>query len=140
MSRYLLDTGILSAYLRGRAQIVALVEPLILSNEATTSILVYGEILEYLRQFADFDQRRTSLQETLVDVTPLPLNYLIMEHYADIRRAMRPPHGSGLIGDIDTLIAATARVHHLQVITADGDYLRVPQLQVQRIDRGWLSA
>ena len=35
----------------------------------------------------------------------------IMEQYADFRRAMRPPQGTGLIGDVDTLIAATAYVH-----------------------------
>jgi predicted nucleic acid-binding protein len=31
-----------------------------------------------------------------------------LEQYADIRRKLRPPQGPGLIGDTDTLIAATA--------------------------------
>ncbi len=63
MKRYLLDTSILSAYLRGRPKVVALVEPWILNDEAATSILVYGEIIEYLRSFADFAQRKTDLQK-----------------------------------------------------------------------------
>ncbi len=137
---YLLDTGVLSAYLRGRPKIVTLVEPWILTDEAATSILVYGEIIEYLRSFADVAQRRTNLQDALVDIQPLPLDYPIMERYADLRRMMRPPHGPGLIGDVDTLIAATAQVHHLTVVTADSDHTRVPQLQVQLIERSWLKA
>jgi predicted nucleic acid-binding protein len=140
VKRYLLDTGVLSAYLRGRPKIVALVEPWVLADEAATSILVYGEIIEYLRAFADFDQRRKSLQEALGDITPLPLDYRIMEQYADYRRAMRPPHGPGLIGDVDTLIAATAHIHQLEVITADSDLAKMPQLPVQMIDRSWLKA
>jgi predicted nucleic acid-binding protein len=63
-----------------------------------------------------------------------------MEQYADFRRMMRLPHGPGLIGDVDTLIAATAQVHHLTVVTADSDHIRVPQLQVQLVDRSWLKA
>jgi predicted nucleic acid-binding protein len=43
---------------------------------------------------------------------------------------MRPPYGPGLIGDIDTLIAATALVHRLTVITLDHDFERVPGLSV----------
>ena len=48
---------------------------------------------------------------------------------------MRPPYGPGLIGDIDTLIAATAREHRLTVVTIDGDYTRVPSLSVMHLDR-----
>jgi predicted nucleic acid-binding protein len=40
-----------------------------------------------------------------------------MARYADLRRDMRPPHGPGLIGDIDTLIAATALEHRLILVT-----------------------
>ncbi len=56
-----------------------------------------------------------------------------MERYAEIRRTLRPPHGPGLIGDIDTLIAATALERHLTVVTTDSDYERVPDLKVRRI-------
>ncbi len=44
-----------------------------------------------------------------------------------------PTRGTGLIGDIDTLIAATALERNLTVITADTDYLRVPDLRVKVI-------
>lgn len=34
------------------------------------------------------------------------------------------PHGLGLIGDVDTLIAATALEHWLTIVTLDGDFAR----------------
>jgi predicted nucleic acid-binding protein len=48
-------------------------------------------------------------------------------------RQMRAPAGHliGLIGDMDTLIAATALVHGLTVITIDSDFARVPGLSHQ---------
>ena len=61
-----------------------------------------------------------------------------MERYADIRRGIRQPRGPGLIGDVDTLIAATALEHNLVVVTVDEDFTRVPDLQVILISRGEL--
>ena len=43
---------------------------------------------------------------------------------------MRPPHGPGLIGDIDTLIAATALERNLTVVTKDAHFQRVTGLNV----------
>ena len=56
-----------------------------------------------------------------------------MECYADIRRALRPPQGPGLIGDIDTLIAATALERNLALVTTNGHFAGVPNLQVMQI-------
>ena len=66
------------------------------------------------------------------------LTYAILERYADLRRAMRSPYGSGLIGDMDTLIAATALVYDLTVVTIDSDYARVPDLSLMRLSRSAL--
>lgn len=70
MKRYLLDTGILSTYLRGRSKITELVDPWIVNDESATSILVYGEIIEYVRSASDFTRRRDHLQEVLTGVAP----------------------------------------------------------------------
>ena len=40
-----------------------------------------------------------------------------------------------LIGDIDTLIAATAFERNLTLVTSDSDFQRVPGLQVQLLTR-----
>jgi predicted nucleic acid-binding protein len=63
-------------------------------------------------------------------VYPYFPTYSILERYADIRRALRRPYGPGLIGDIDTLIAATALDRNLTLVTMDSDYQRVPDLNV----------
>ena len=44
-------------------------------------------------------------------------------------------YGSGLIGDIDTLIAATALYNNLTVVTTDSDFTRVPGLKLMHIPR-----
>ena len=140
MKRYLLDNGVLVAYLKGRVGALRLIDPWIAAQEVGTSIVVYGETIEYIRGEADYRSRRKDLRTLLREVTPLTLSYPIMECYADLRRAMRPPHGSGLIGDADTLIAATALEHGLTVVTLDGDYARVPGLLVLHLMRSDLMS
>src|SRR5579885_1845938 len=63
------------------------------------------------------------------------LTYSILERYADLRRAMRPPQGPGLIGDLDTIMAATALERHLTVVTIDSDFTRAPGLPVMFLSR-----
>ena len=135
---YLLDTGVLNAYLRGRAGAVALVDPWVVQGQAATSVLVYGEIVEFLQSLADGDQREAELREVLRDVHPYQLTYPILRRYASLRRAMRPPQGPGLIGDVDTLIAATALERGCTLVTLDGDFTRVPGLAVMQVDRSAL--
>lgn len=81
-----------------------LISPWIARREVATSILVYGEIIEYFKSLPRFPERRTELRRLLRVVYPYFPTYAILERYADIRRGLRPPHGPGLIGDIDTLI------------------------------------
>jgi predicted nucleic acid-binding protein len=133
VTRYLLDSTPLLAYFSGRETAVDLIRPWVEARDAATSIVVYGEVIEYLKGQPNFEQRRQDLQRLLRNIVPFFLTYPIAERYADIRRALRPPHGPGLIGDIDTLIAATALDRKLTVVTTDSDFERVPELQVQLI-------
>jgi predicted nucleic acid-binding protein len=123
----------MAAFLHGRKGVVDLVTPWIINREVATSILVYGEVIEYMRGFSDFPQRRSNLRQLLNEVYPYFLTYSILDRYADLRRQLRPPYGTGLIGDIDTLIAATALERDLTLVTADADYERVLGLKVKRI-------
>lgn len=138
MSGYLLDTGCLTAYLRGRRGIASLIDPWIQTGEIATSIVVYGEAVEFFKGFPDFPRRKALLRMLMRQIRPYELTYAVMERYADLRRAMRPPHGSGLIGDVNTLIAATALEHRLTVVTLDSDYQRVPGLSVMLLTRAML--
>jgi predicted nucleic acid-binding protein len=134
MRQYLLDSAPLAGYLHGRKPFVELITPLIQQRQAATSIMVYAEVIEYLKGLPDFTHRKKQLQMLLREVYPYFLTYTILERYADIRRYLRPPHGTGLIGDVDTLIAATALERNLTVITADHDFKRVPELSVHLLD------
>src|SRR6266700_1530985 len=116
MRRYLLDTSPLAALLLARPTAVALITPWMERHEAATSILAYAEVVEYMKGRSDFSTR-----------------------YAHLRRSLRPPHGPGLIGDIDTLIAATALERNLTVVTIDTDFQRVPNLRVILLSRATMQ-
>src|SRR5216683_5750971 len=134
MKRYLVDTSLVAAFLHGRPTALALMEPLVRRGQAGTSMLVYGEVIEYLKGLPTFREYKARLQKlfTLNQITPYPLTYPILERYADIRRTLRPLRKD--IGDIDTLIAATAQEHNLTLVTIDQDFERVPDLKVKLID------
>lgn len=134
MKRYLIDTTVLTAGLLNRQPAVELLTPWITRREAATSILVYGEVIEYIKSFANFPTRYAQLRELVQEVSPYFVTYSIMERYAEIRRQMRAQQ-TGLIGDIDTLIAATALERNLTVVTTDADFERVPGLKVIRLER-----
>ena len=139
MRRYLLDTGPLGAYLQGRPAVVQLVAPWLRQHEAATSILAYAEVVEYLKGFPDFVDLHIQLRRLLRHIYPYFLTYRILERYADLRRSLRRPYGAGLIGDMDTLIAATDLERNLTVVTLDTDFQRVPDLRVILLSRSTMQ-
>ncbi len=94
---------------------------------------MYAEIVEYLRGQADFTARYRALRELLSGIYPYHFTYPILDRYSVIRRQLRPPHGPGLIGDIDTLIAVTAIERNLTLVTCDSGYQRMPGLSMMVI-------
>jgi tRNA(fMet)-specific endonuclease VapC len=128
--RYLLDATPLAALLFSRPTAVTLITPWITRGEAATSIVVYAEVTEYVRGFPSVPQRQAQLRMLLRGVHTYAVTHQIAERYADIRRQLRPPYGPGLIGDIDTLIAATALERNLTVVTTDSDFQCVPNLKL----------
>lgn len=131
MTKYLLDTGPLAAYLLGRPAVVPLVTGWLAHEQAATSIVVYGEVIEYLKGLPHYGEYRRTLLELMQTIPPHALTYSVLERYADIRRELRLPYGPGLIGDMDTLIAATALEYDLTVVTFNKkDFKRVPRLKL----------
>jgi predicted nucleic acid-binding protein len=137
MRRQLLDTPLLTAYLLNRPAAVELISPWIRNREAATSILVYGEVNEYIQGRPNYSQLHSRLLELLLEIPPFFVTYPIMRRYGDLRRTLRP--ANSLIGDIDTIIAATALERQLTVVTADGDFQRVPSLKLLLIPRADLG-
>jgi len=71
-------------------------------------------------------RRQRQLRDLPRGIYPYFLTYPILERYADIRRQLRKPQGPGLIGDIDTLIAATALESDLAIVTLDNAFESPP--------------
>jgi predicted nucleic acid-binding protein len=137
MRRQLLDTPLLAAYLFNRPRAVALVSPWIQKREVATSILVYGEVHEYIQGHHNYAVLHARLLELLEEIPPFFITYPIMRRYGEIRRTLR--RTNSLIGDVDTLIAATALERNLTVVTADADFQRVPELKLTLVPRAQLG-
>jgi predicted nucleic acid-binding protein len=137
MRKYLIDTGPFVALLRGRQGAINHLEGTVKQGEVVTSMLVYGEVIEYLHSFPNFHDVQTQVRGLLhKEIRPLAVTYAVGEQYATIRRTMRQMRTAqgkplGLIGDIDTIIAATAITYNLTIITMDSDYQRIPGLSVR---------
>ena len=133
MRKYLLDTAPLAAFLLGRRKAVETITPWLNNKEVVTSIIVDGEVDEYLKILPNYSLLHLQLRRQLRAIKPCAITYSIMEEYADIRMRMRAPFGKGLIGDADTMIAATAREYSLTLVTADSHFDRVPGLVTARL-------
>lgn len=132
---YLLDTSILAGVLFLRRHVTDRFAFAIAQGSAVTGISVYGEVTKRLLGTDDAVARRRELRTLPRRAPALPVRPQHVERYAELRRAMRRPHGPGLIGDIDTLIAAAAIEHDLTLATMDGDFERVPGLKVLLVPR-----
>ena len=132
MKRYMLDTSLLAAYFHNRTKAVHLMTVGVKDDEVATSILVYGEVIEYFKGLPNSEDNAAKLHKILDEIPPYPLTYPIMERYAEIHRYLRPQHID--IGDIDTLIAATSFEENLTLVTIDHDFERVPKLKFQLVN------
>ena len=131
--KYLLDTAILVALLRGRAGAIARLATRIANQEAVTSVVCYAEVIERFYPLPQFAQNVAATRRLLQRVRPLPFSYAAMERYALIRQTLRPL--GQLIGDVDTLIAAVALEQHVTIVTVDNDFRRVPGLSLEILTR-----
>jgi predicted nucleic acid-binding protein len=130
VTSFLLDTTLLAGYFLNRPNAVEVVDSLRPGSIVQTSILSYGEVVEHLRGKSLYTSKFGSLRELLSVFEPVYLSMEIMDNYADLRRAMRSQR-QGLIGDVDTLIAASALDRGLTLVSTDRDFLRVPELPLR---------
>ena len=132
MRRSLLDTDTLSEIMKSRDAAVSrkACEYLIQFGAFTFSLITRYEILRGLKaknavvQTAAFDKR---CQESQV----LPLTDAVVVRAADLYAYLRTR--GQLISDADLLVAATALIHNLVLVTNNIDHFgRVPGLQLDR--------
>jgi tRNA(fMet)-specific endonuclease VapC len=122
MKLSLLDTDILSEFLRGNSKVVAKVdEHLEEYGLVNLSIITYYEILngllykdakKQLKKFTDFVELNKVIPMTMRTAK------IAAEIYADLRKKGRE------IGHTDTLIAGIAMANDLQLITNNTDHFK----------------
>lgn len=130
MKPALIDTNILSLFLRGNPQVVSKVA-LYLSEHSclTFSIINYYEIVSGLAH-KDAQKQMQSFVAFAEQCEILPLTVVIAdktaELYAQLRKQGTP------VDDIDLLIAGTALTHQRVIITNNTKHFeRIPTLQVE---------
>ena len=128
--RYLIDTNVCIDYLQG----MPYVEPLLrsLSNDGKQRLLIslatYGELLAGIPYARDPHASQQGLDALLAGMRILPLSRPIVERFARLKAELA--HSKQLIGDVDTLIAATALHHGLTLVTRNRRHFeRVPGLK-----------
>jgi predicted nucleic acid-binding protein len=134
LTSILLDTSVPAAYSNGRPAAVAFVDSLPAGSILATSVLCYGEVIEHLMSASDYPYRADMLRRLLKLIRPVHPSFEMMERYAAIRRDMRRQK-VGLIGDFDTLIAATSLELGSTLATTDRDFLRIPNLAMMLLAR-----
>ncbi|MGI8827793.1 MAG: type II toxin-antitoxin system VapC family toxin [Chloroflexota bacterium] len=126
--KYLVDSDWVADYLGDRADAVALLSKLTPDGIAM-SLLTFGEIYEGIYYGRDPERAETIFLELLKGVEVLPLTRPIMQNFARIRGELRKR--GQLISDPDLLIAATARVHDVTLITRNVRHFeRIPGLKL----------
>jgi len=108
MSGMLLDTNILIDYLRDIPQAVAYLESI--TGQMRISALTVAELHAGARN----DSERQQLREFAGAFEVIPADAIICEMGGDFRFKYSPSHGIDLI---DGIIAATAVVHELPLVT-----------------------
>ena len=109
----LLDTDVLIDYLRGRADAVSYINPL--TNPLFLSVITVAELYAGVRDGTE----RTTLDEFVSAFFIVPVDHEIAARGGLIRRDFGKSHGTGLA---DALIAATAELQHLVLVTLNGKH------------------
>lgn len=130
MKPALLDTNILTAFLKGNAQVVAQMERhLDEVGRPSISIITYYELLRGLkelgspRKLADFEDLVNHLHLRLLTRRVIGI---AADLYVELRRRGEP------LEDADILIAATALAHGLTLVTDnERHFRRIPKLKVE---------
>lgn len=122
---FLLDSDVLIAHLRGKREVVAFLRDLTEEGPLMISVLNRFEILQGARPH---DLERT--RDLLDNLESLPVDRRIVDL---ARRVSRHYRSTGwTIGPGDCLLAATAMIHDLVVVTFNRKHYRAPGLRVYR--------
>lgn len=129
MNEYLIDTNIIVYALTGQewaTELLLALSPFGIS----ISIVTYGELYQGSYYASDPPAALEGLKRILRNIDVLPLSYPIMERFA-IARGQVSRSRRKQIGDLDFLIASTALVHDMTVVTRNiRDFRPIPGVKL----------
>jgi tRNA(fMet)-specific endonuclease VapC len=132
MTRYLLDTNVISDAIRNPGAKVDKRLRQVIDQQVGTSIVVSAELRFGLKKNPSF-RYRERLEMFLAVLKVWPIEAPVDEFYADVRIALRKGMN---IGPNDLWIAAHARALNAVLVTANEDeFSRVPGLKIEN----WLK-
>ncbi len=128
--KYLIDTDYVIDYLYGNQNardLVAELDP----EGIAISVITYSEIYEGIFGSRDVKQAEQVFRAFLEGVTVYPMSREVGRQYARLRRELRQARRPITNRALDLVIAATAIVHDLVVVTRNTrDYDDIPSLQL----------
>ena len=124
---FLIDTDICSLHLRGDRRLFSRFNQHL--GHLHVSAITVAEMFVWVRRSAASVARRSALQKLLRDVAALNVDVIIGEKFGDIRTSQLAT--GQFTPEMDLLIAATALVHGLTLVTHNvQDFASVPGLHV----------
>ena len=131
MSRYLLDTNIVSYFLRGQNPALAhRVVDALEAQSAAISVITRAELRYGQAGLPVADRRRRAIDLVLTQLVVLPWTSVAADAYGVIKDTLR--RLGKPIGDMDTLIAAHALAENLILVTHNTRHFeQVPGLKLE---------
>ena len=125
---FLLDTDVCSAFLKGNSQVWQKVVQH--GGQLNVSAITVGELFTWALRVGTAHRRRQAIHEFLIETTMLDVTAAIGKRFGELRAGFLDAGQAA--PDLDLLIAATALVHDLTLVTGNiQDFNRVPGLRIQ---------
>lgn len=138
LADWLLDTNAVSALMRQDAAMIARLARLVEADTLYLPVVVHAEILFGIHRMPA-GRRKRALEQAyallLLQMGPaLEVTREVAETYARIKAALE--RRGIILPENDVWIAAAALVHHLTLVTDDGHFAAIAELNVEN----WLRA
>ena len=127
MTKYLLDTNIVSHFIKNSGRVCSKVTSLPMSQLGISAI-TEGELLFGLAKKPEATQLKMLVHEFLIRIDVLPWDSAIAECYGKLRANMQSK--GRILGNLDMLIAAHALALNLVLITHDRAFSQVEGLKI----------
>ena len=126
-SKFLLDTNIISAWLKGETAIVDKIDN---AEEVSIPVIAIGELYYGALFSTQIEKNISDIQGIISHYRILPVDELTTLAYGDIRRALRKKGKP--IPENDIWIAAIARQHNLIMVTRDKHFSEIESLKIKK--------